>query len=377
MLSRFHFITVIILLLTKSVLYAQVSVSIAQPPQSTINFNGLWNIEVINTSAEKADITLVATLGYTNNVILSTIKFNKVILPVGPSYFPSGVLPIESIKYSAHQQAGIIQQSGLLPFGNYVLCIQAFNALNGALLSDYCTEYVVEPFTPPFLLMPTDDSKITITNPLLMWIAPSPISSLKDLHYELKLVEIIGNQSPEEAISRNYALLEKKGISVNQLLYPADAHPLEINKSYAWQVKARNNNAIIGTTEVWNFTIGRDSIVRSSLQINDDSYNELKTSLDGSFTIAVPELRFAYHNPYSNSRITYKITDLAGKEAGENSDELESVYGDNRYMLELGEVKKLKSGSFYILEVTNIKGIKNYLMFQYYKSEAHYQKRSK
>jgi len=101
-----------------------------------------------------------------------------------------------------------------------------------------------------------------------------------EITYKIKVVKVLGYQSPNEAIQRNPAWFEKPDIRTVTLLYPVAATKLESGKKYAWQIEAFVNNNTIGKSEVWSFIYRSNEIPEKIVDIKQcDVFNvELKKS---------------------------------------------------------------------------------------------------
>ncbi len=88
---------------------------------------------------------------------------------------------------------------------------------------------------PPQLLFPADRSNITLPTPVFQW---TPVTGVDNASYRFRLVAIIGNQTPREALESDRPVLEANLYQQTTLLYSAAAYPLRSGQCYAWQVQA-------------------------------------------------------------------------------------------------------------------------------------------
>lgn len=82
------------------------------------------------------------------------------------------------------------------------------------------------------LLYPSNGQIIKEKYPSFMWTSGVSASS----KYNIVLVEILENQTPESAIQSNLSYFQQNNLVVNTLTYPFEAPILEKGKKYAWQV---------------------------------------------------------------------------------------------------------------------------------------------
>lgn len=116
--------------------------------------------------------------------------------------------------------------------------------------------------------------------PTFSWGGPFDVNG--DGYYKIKIIEILNDESPEQAIRTNKPFFEKDslphlvkdGTTVFTFAYPPSAPKFVEGKTYAWQVQALNrddkpvagNN---GTSEVWKFTAAPITSVKiDSIKLN-------------------------------------------------------------------------------------------------------------
>lgn len=163
------------------------------------------------------------------------------------------------------------RESGVAPYGNYEICLRAYSAIDNEERGEGCITVEVTPMSPPLLITPENQSTIYEQYPLLTWLAPTPVKNPGSVLYDLKLVELLPNQTAYDAIQRNYGLLELKGLKTTYQQYPMTATKLETGKKYAWFIKARSTDGnLIGETEVWVFEL--DANEKEALPKKEETY---------------------------------------------------------------------------------------------------------
>lgn len=90
---------------------------------------------------------------------------------------------------------------------------------------------------PPLLLSPAHNDTVATAYPVFQWMA---VGVGFPVQYDLKVVEIMDGQMPEQAADVNFPVFQERGISAVSMQYPAEALPLEPGKSYACRVRATN-----------------------------------------------------------------------------------------------------------------------------------------
>ncbi|MCF6271135.1 MAG: hypothetical protein L3J41_15590 [Melioribacteraceae bacterium] len=161
-----------------------------------------------------------------------------------------------------------VMQTGMLPEGDYVLCIKVID-INKNLLTEACSNFDVVLPGPPQLIIPEDEAVVDINQPNFIWNpvnVPPPMQPV----YHLRLVELIKGQTKYRAIEANYPHQEAEIIMSNSYLYPIDALPLEKGKTYVWQITAKDEDGKTislndGKSEIWEFSYGS---AKGSLKID-------------------------------------------------------------------------------------------------------------
>lgn len=169
---------------------------------------------------------------------------------------------------SKEQQQQIIQ-GGSIPEGNYVLNIRPIAENSGAMISSMPS---VNPFSviypqAPILINPSDRANLALETPVFNW-TPVPVGGYS-IDYHFLLVEVLGSQTPLQAINSNRAHAEAKVTGQNTLVYTPEYLPLEKGQEYAWRVTARSVNGDLpirneGESNIRTFTyksgIGSETI---------------------------------------------------------------------------------------------------------------------
>jgi hypothetical protein len=228
-----------------------------------------------------------------------------------------------------------------------------------------CLDIELMPLSPPLLLSPDNESTITEDHPLLVWLPPMPVGKEKVL-YDLKLVEILPNQTPYDAIQRNFAILEKQDISGTSLQYPANAMKIESGKRYAWKVNARTaDRKPVGETEVWWFTKGEPG-TSAQPESGADRYYIILDDASGKKSVTVKErLKIVSPDHINTNELQYTVIAQNGKEVPKDQIELISE-GSGRFVLRFKDPSKL-AGEHLRLIVTSPKGRKRYVAFTFIK----------
>jgi hypothetical protein len=356
-----------------TLLKAQLNIPITPPNPEQLSAQTLFQFEVINHTQNVYHVDIEAQLSLSSSSPVYMVHYRNLEIQPGITEYNFSNLHPEQESYGGNTQAQTFQSTGLVPYGGYVICINATDLQTGDNIGNNCLEQTFGPHTPPALLSPDDEAEVETLTPLLSWIPPSPLQPDMNLTYDLKLVEIQGSQSSYEAIERNPPIFYQSGIATNMLQYAAGSYPLEYGKSYAWQVRAKSGDYDLGETEVWRFKPVSPQTDSLSPKEPEAGYLKLKPTLDGSYSPIAENLKFEFRNDYRQGVLKYRITDLNGKEFTPDFG-LQSAEGINHFSIPLKSKADLKNNTIYLLEVYTQKNERKVLMFRYFSSRDELEK---
>lgn len=168
---------------------------------------------------------------------------------------------------------------------------------------------------PPMIMLvsPANRSTLAVNEmPTFRWkITVNPVNDAPTV--SLKIVEIIGDQSPEQAFRTNKPIFEKDSLNELSFQYPSTAPALKSGKKYAWAV---------GATTPFMFQIASCDInlslkLKSVECLTDEGKNKrYKINLSSTYTSSTYNLTYtqigsgltAYHPSYSPN---YSVTNIS------------------------------------------------------------------
>jgi hypothetical protein len=332
--------------------FSQVSIS----PTNTLSFyfkpSDVLFLSVISSQQEPIDVYLTGRIKNVKSNVEIKIRSSQFSLKPGINNFTPATLQV-NYEISSYAREMNINSSSVLPIGRYIIEISIVEPRGIEQIATYDYEQEITPLSPPFLISPPNNAELDILYPLLIWSPALPVSSKYKMEYDLKVVEVLMNQTPGDAIQKNFAVYEQKGIKSTTLQYPANAVKLEYNKQYAWQVAAKTSDYFIGETEVFAFT---PVLKNEKKMITSGIYGVLSRSLDAGYYTAVDKkVYFAYQEEYQSDILNFKIlNDMAEDIRLGCSLTVKKEPGDNHFMLDLSYCSGVSKG-FYTLEVWNEK----------------------
>ncbi len=251
----------LILLLFATAAQAQVTVILRQPPPNQLRIADLWQITVVNPTDNTYLVYLRGTARHDRDGIVVDATSDRFVLAPNATKVVNGndVSPIK-VDSSNKRYQDILMQTGAAPSGRYEICVYVNAvAVNGTaqqpeIIGEDCVSgHEVHQSTPPILVYPYDKSEVTEKLPLFTWLPPAPPKPGQQVRYQLRIVEILGRQSPYDAMASNPAWFKREGIVGNQQQYPLSARSFRDETDYAWQIKAIGDGYTIGESEIWSF----------------------------------------------------------------------------------------------------------------------------
>lgn len=256
---------VLVLLLGGVPSFAQemVSIRLTQPPPGQLRVADLWKVELDNRSGRTVRVYLHGSAeerSIPDGIIVDA--FTRVIdlRPGRTMITGNDVQPIRTENENPRYRDALLQ-TGSVPTGEYEICCEVISSETDMVLGRDCKFVTINKLTVPILVAPPDESFVTERMPTFSWLPPAPVGPTMRLTYQLRVVEIFGRQTPQDAMARNPAFFEAEPPRP-VFLYPVSARAFSKGARYAWKItvfeetaRARVN---VGESEIWSFTYGDD-----------------------------------------------------------------------------------------------------------------------
>ena len=243
-----------LMLILSNYLCAQVYITLIQPPPNQWHIEDLWNLSLFN-AGETMDVYLHATVEEVTRGLVFDGNSTKFELAQGATgrIDPYSLEPIR-INHNDPDLEELVLRLGKLPPGTFTVCMTVNDASNDEELARDCYTQVIIQITPPELINPGNSVSLPSENPVFTWL-PSGINSFEaDVQYTLVISEVIGEQTPYEAINTTPYFFMEEGITTTNFLYPTDAQAFEPDKQYAWQIISYVDRDLeTGRSEIWTF----------------------------------------------------------------------------------------------------------------------------
>ncbi|RAJ77242.1 hypothetical protein CLV59_1077 [Chitinophaga dinghuensis] len=287
--------------------FSQVSMAVQLPPVGVLMKSQLWNIMLINGGTRPVSIRIVFRMLDAGNSqpILAASTQSIILKPGGQQLQVKDFAPLQ---YEFLSSSIDKRDNGMLSPGNYIACytVMLDNEKNFQPAVEDCIPFVVEPVSPPLLNYPEDSAVLDSRLPQFSWIPPAPLNLFTDLNYELRVVEVLPNQSFAESVQQNIPVYRAIGLRNSFNSYPSGGTALDTGKTYVWMVIANNGKQFAAQTDIRSFTLNKgDSINHTSL-----AFVQLRKSLDGAVVTTMNPLKFIYNNESADKQASYEVISL-------------------------------------------------------------------
>ncbi len=215
---------------------AQVVVTLTRPGLNQLRVTDLYRVTAINTG--RADVAVVFRGELTERRAgrLYEVLTSRVAVRPGANTFAIRDLEPISVPFQTSDTRirDALVRTNEPPAGDYRVCVYALDATSRQELGRDCYDQTVERLTPPDLIVPTRGLVVEERQPTFSWTPPVPPPA-SPVTYTVKIVEMLGGQTPELALRTNPAVFELRNVPATAIVYPSSARVLR-NARYAWSV---------------------------------------------------------------------------------------------------------------------------------------------
>lgn len=215
-------------------------------------------VSITNTQQNPVAVKLKARVlvgGPTGQLIAETKFADMPVLNLPPGatiVSAEEIVPQQAIKFYGGVDQSTVQ-TGRIPSGNYVLCVELLSAQNqNPLTPQKCGSFNIQQFIAPQLLNPLNDAQLTMDQlraTVLRWSRETPPTT--GATAELVVVELQNNQPTWQAVSSNPPVyITQVPGETPQLVWPADVM-LPANRTYAWSVRMLDDKGRQFTEPPW------------------------------------------------------------------------------------------------------------------------------
>ena len=245
------------LFITDAFSQPKVKIELFNPPPGPFSEGNLWKMTLTNLTGSPLQIYLEGNAdNLTTNQRIVEATSPTINLPPGRSNYNYRSFESGNVNWMDTTIQNFISRTGTVPAGNYKTCVTAKSADSGNIVGiENCVypNVIGDPVLQITLITPADRDSINSRNATFTW-AGGTLSGGSS--YKLKIVQIIGNQSPQVAFESNRAFFEKDGLRISSFQYPLSAPNFLQGKKYAWGVTSGTSNS-----EIFSFKVKRDQSI--------------------------------------------------------------------------------------------------------------------
>lgn len=344
-----------------SIVSAQINIQPVIPMAGVIQKSTLWNIVLTNTSLNTFECRLELTIRErTNGMEVMTATTGSFQMSGGAKQLNANfLLPIQ---YNYIAPSFSSRTDDFIPIGDYIACYRLTYGKD--ITAEECVSFDVEPLSPPMLINPADSSVLDLQPSQFAWIPPSPTNLFSRLQYEVLITEIQPGQKAEEAMQQNLPFYTEPNVQINNITYSGMATSFEIEKWYAWQVIAKDDNNYAAKSEVWVFKINDKSsinmIVDAAPFVKMKKYNPEKGIAQNGV------LKLSYLNETSDTVAKINFIDLSSPEKVTKTITIPIKQGENLIKYNVAKELKFQKGKLYKAEIINSRNEKWEMLFEIY-----------
>ncbi len=259
-----------------------VQISLRTPLQNVLKLGDLWQVTLTNSSSQAMNIVLQATVSESKKGRVLVATSRSIQLQKGSHQLNGrSVEPVTITESSAGIQDQV-SRLGSFPDGDYTICVEVLQAENGNQLARDCINHSVTTALPPILLTPYDQTDVTDNIVVWTWFMQPSVRTGEEIICDLRVVEMLQNQTAEEALRNNPPLIVKTNLRSTAWQTNFATRDFQSGHRYAWRVTARIGKDVISESEIWRFKYAdpqqQDSSQVGNKDISKDYVDALKDS---------------------------------------------------------------------------------------------------
>lgn len=270
------FLLLLILVVSAFSLLAQNQVisKLQQPPPNKFGISDLWSIELNNTTREDIKGYIIGSISEELNGQIVEVKTKLFTIKRGKNTYTQKDFSDADVNFHKNNYKETLLRTGGFPEGDYTICVEVYSEDGDVIGIENCIYHSVRQLGNISLLTPADGDETNPEQPVIFSWTPLPDAK----EYSLKVVELIGNQSPETALQQNPPFFAKENLRTTQFQYPLTERKFQSGKSYAWMITAGHIESEIGFFTVKssdNISDTTPLILRFTLVYADTAENEV------------------------------------------------------------------------------------------------------
>jgi len=333
---------------------AQITLTAQLPASGILLKDQLWNVMIINNGNDIVTLRLeVEVRDILQGQAVINANSGKIIVGKGIK-----LITVKDVQPIMYNYVATEFSGNYLPCGSYLVNYRLVQETTkgDVPVADEVVRTNITPLNPPLLASPADKSSMETVYPQFNWIPPAPMQMFNPLSYDIVVVAVEEGQAAKEAIEYNRPVYSNTNLQSPSEKMPTSYGQLQTGKTYAWQVWARGGNACAAQSEIWTFTIGKDSVKKIIEQAPYVKISRTNTEVTIVHQGVVKMEYFNAGNDKQASFHVYKVTDKENKNRQDITFDMPLSSGQNFLQHDISKKARLDEKAVYEVSMTNARG---------------------
>ncbi len=159
------------------------------------------------------------------------------------TFLADELIPYNAVQFVDTGFRDQISRTGMLPPGSYSFCVELLNREGRGLTQpeQICRPMIITDYQMPELLSPVDGKVIDpllINSLMFQWTPLVPVpDAMTGITYLIAVSEVQKGQTPSQAFSVNYPIIEEEVTIGTQFIWPLDIPAPDEDQQYVWGIK--------------------------------------------------------------------------------------------------------------------------------------------
>jgi len=233
---------------------AQLTVTPDPPPAGAVRLRDFWNGTLVQPGPAAVGASIRVTVRGAAGEPLFEAKSLTRTFAAGTHRINSLSLEPLTVTTVAPAVETALLRTGALPDGRYTLCLEAVDDGGFPLSPPGCVDFEVASVLPPIAMEPANGSVTSAPFIIWTWFMQPNTAAGEAVVCDLRVVEMLGGQTPEEAMRRNPPVLLKTNLRSSAWQTNEAARSLKPDQTYAWKLIARVGSRVASESEIQTFT---------------------------------------------------------------------------------------------------------------------------
>ena len=233
---------------------AQLTVSPDPPPAGAVRLKEFWNGTLVQPGPATVAASIRVVVRDPGGSVLFEARSSTREFAAGTHRVNSLSLEPLTVAQVSPAIETALMRTGALPDGRYSLCLEAVDAGGGSLSGAGCVDIEIASVLPPMPMEPPNGGATSDPFIVWTWFMQPATAAGEGVVCDLKVVEVLGAQTPEEAMRRNPPVLLRENLRSSAWQTSDATRQLRADRTYAWKLIAKVGDRVASESEIWTFT---------------------------------------------------------------------------------------------------------------------------